>query len=128
MVGIVIISHSKKIAEGIKDLAKEMAEEVKIEAAGGTEDGRIGTSLGKISQAIYSAFSEDGVLVLFDLGSAYMNAEMAIELLEPHMSSKIKIVDTALVEGAVVAAIKSSIGQSIEEIIVELKNMSLGKI
>jgi phosphoenolpyruvate---glycerone phosphotransferase subunit DhaM len=128
MVGIVIISHSEKVAEGIKDLAIQMAQDAPIATAGGTSDGRLGTDVNKIVDAINEVYSEDGVLLLFDLGSAYMNAEMAIESLDESKKDNVQLVDTALVEGAVSAAVESSIGKSIEEIQESLKTMCLNKM
>ncbi|WP_026887657.1 dihydroxyacetone kinase phosphoryl donor subunit DhaM [Clostridium beijerinckii] len=128
MVGIVIISHSKNIADGVKELAKQMAPNVAIGVAGGTSDGRVGTDMEKISNAIEDVYSEDGVIIIFDLGSAFMNAEMAIECLDEKMKEKIKIVDCPIVEGAVTAAVESSIGKNIEEIEEALQPMNLGKM
>ncbi|WP_238900662.1 dihydroxyacetone kinase phosphoryl donor subunit DhaM [Clostridium sp. YIM B02500] len=128
MVGIVIISHSKNIADGVKELASQMAPHVAIGVAGGTADGRVGTGMEKISAAIEDVYSEDGVIIIFDLGSAFMNAEMAIEFLDENMKEKIKIVDCPIVEGAVTAAVESSIGKNIEEIEEALKPMNLGKM
>lgn len=128
MVGIVIISHSKNIADGVKELAGQMALQVPIASAGGTSDGRIGTDMGKILNAIEEVYSEDGVVVIFDLGSAFMNAEMAIECLEESMKEKIKIADCPIVEGTVTAAVESSIGKGLEEIETALKPMNLGKM
>lgn len=128
MVGIVIISHSEKVAEGVKDLAVQMAQNAPIATAGGTSDGRLGTDVNKIVDAINEVYSEDGVLLLFDLGSAYMNAEMAIESLDESKKDNVQLVDTALVEGAVSAAVESSIGKSIEEIQESLKTMCLNKM
>ncbi|ABR34317.1 MULTISPECIES: dihydroxyacetone kinase phosphoryl donor subunit DhaM [Clostridium] len=128
MVGIVIISHSKNIADGVKELASQMAPNVAIGVAGGTADGRVGTDMDKISAAIEDVYSEDGVIIIFDLGSAFMNAEMAIEFLDEKMKEKIKIVDCPIVEGAVTAAVESSIGKNIEEIEEALKPMNLGKM
>ncbi|WPC44664.1 dihydroxyacetone kinase phosphoryl donor subunit DhaM [Clostridium sp. JS66] len=128
MVGIVIVSHSEKIAEGVKALALQMAEEVPMAAAGGTSDGRIGTDMEKISNAINEVYSEDGVLVLFDLGSAFMNAEMAVDFLPDNMKEKVEILDAALVEGAVTAAVESSINKSREGIKKSLKSISINKM
>jgi PTS hybrid protein len=128
MVGIVIISHCEKLAEGIKELAGEMANSVPIAAAGGTNNGQIGTDLEKIINAIKKVYSEDGVVILFDLGSAYMNAEMALECLPKNMQEKVEIIDVALVEGAIIAAVESSINGSLEDIKIALKPMRLGKI
>ena len=128
MVGIVLVSHSSKVVEGLKELVSQMAVDGKIAIAGGTSDGRLGTDVEKIIDAIKEVYSEDGVLVLFDLGSAYMNAEMAIECLDDDMKANVEIVDTALVEGALTATIEASIGKSKEEIKEELKPMCLGKM
>lgn len=129
MVGIVVISHSQKIAEGVVEMALQMAQETPIVAAGGTNDGRIGTDVEKISQAIKSVYSEEGVLVLFDLGSAYMNAEMAIEFLDGEFDAdKVELVDCALIEGGITAAVESSIGSTREHIKEILKPLALNKM
>ncbi|UZK64071.1 PTS-dependent dihydroxyacetone kinase phosphotransferase subunit DhaM [Mycoplasma mycoides subsp. capri] len=129
MVGIVVISHSNKIANGVVDLAKQMANEVKIIPAGGTKDNLIGTDIDLIIDAINKAWdSNDGVILLFDLGSALMNAQMAIEMLEPDKQNKIKIIDAALVEGTILAAINSSMNKNIDQIQQELINLKLNKI
>lgn len=128
MVGIVIVSHSSKAAEGVKEIVSQMSVDGKIAAAGGTSDGRLGTDVEKIVNAINEVYSEDGVLILFDLGSAYMNAEIAIECLEEKMKDKVEIIDTALIEGALTAAVEASIGKSREEIKKSLKSMCLGKM
>ena len=82
MVGFVIVSHSAKLAEGVADLARMMAKTVPIAPAGGLEDGSFGTSFEKISSAIGQVYSEDGVILLMDMGSAVMTAEMVIESME----------------------------------------------
>ncbi|QGU94297.1 PTS-dependent dihydroxyacetone kinase phosphotransferase subunit DhaM [Clostridium bovifaecis] len=128
MVGLVIVSHSQKVAEGVKELASQMAVDVPIAAAGGTSDGRLGTDVEKIVNAINEVYSEDGVLIIFDLGSAYMNAEMALEYLEEDMKCKVDIVDTAIVEGAITASVESSINKTISEIKEALKCLALGKM
>ncbi|CBW53989.1 Conserved hypothetical protein [Mycoplasma mycoides subsp. capri LC str. 95010] len=129
MVGIVVISHSNKIANGVVDLAKQMANEVKIIPAGGTKDNLIGTDIDLIMDAINKAWDpNDGVILLFDLGSALMNAQMAIEMLEPDKQNKIKIIDAALVEGTILAAINSSMNKNIDQIQQELINLKLNKI
>lgn len=127
MVGIVIVSHSEKIAEGVKEVAEQMVPEVKIYSAGGTDDGRIGTDAMKISAAIENAFDKDGVILLFDLGSSLMNAEMAIEFLDEDIKSKVEIIDAPLVEGTIVTAVYASMNKTIEEIKDNLKSMLLNK-
>ncbi|MCY1713857.1 dihydroxyacetone kinase phosphoryl donor subunit DhaM [Caproiciproducens galactitolivorans] len=114
MVGIVIVSHSEKLAQGVAELAGMMASEAPVVAAGGLDDGTLGTSFEKITKAVDSVYSDDGVLILMDMGSAVMTAEMVLESMPDR---KIKMVDCPLVEGAVVAAIGSSSNQNMEEII-----------
>lgn len=128
MVGLVFVSHSEKIAEGVRELSLQMAQDAKIASVGGTDDGRLGTEPGKIVQAINEVYSEDGVIVLFDLGSAYMNAEMALEFLDEDKRLNVEIVDAAIVEGAIVATVESSMGKNINEIKHQLKNLKLGKM
>lgn len=128
MVGIVIVSHSSNLADGVKEVASQMASEVKIEVAGGTSDGRLGTDIDKIKDAIKNVYSDDGVIILFDLGSSMMNTEMAIEFLDEHMRRNIRMLDAPLVEGAVVAAVDASIGKSLAEISAELNKMKINKM
>lgn len=119
MVGLVIVSHSQKLAESVVELAALMAQDAPMAAAGGMEDGGFGTSFEKIQGAIEQVYSEDGVLVLMDMGSAVMTTEMVIEGFE----GKVEMADCPLVEGAVVAAIDAAGGMSFEEI-----KEALGKV
>lgn len=119
MVGIVVVSHSEKVAEGAKELALQMAEDAKIAAAGGLPDGSIGTDLGRINEAISEVFSEDGVVMLMDMGSAVMTTEMAIEMAED--PDKIVMVDAPIVEGAVFGAVEASVGSDIDKVVDTLK-------
>ena len=118
MVGIVLVSHSWKIAEGIKDLALEMAQGFEgIRCAAGLEDETIGTDPIRIMEAIQDADSGDGVIVLADLGSGVISAEMAIDMLEG--SVKVQLADAPIVEGAVIAAVEASIGSPFEKVLEE---------
>ncbi|HLR70436.1 MAG TPA: dihydroxyacetone kinase phosphoryl donor subunit DhaM [Pseudogracilibacillus sp.] len=113
-VSIVLISHSSKVAEGIKEIIQQVIREVPVESAAGTDDGEIGTSLKKICTAIERAYSKKGVLLFYDLGSAKMNAELAIEIIE---KEKIKLVEAPLLEGSYIAAVESSTGKNMDTII-----------
>jgi len=116
-VGLVIVSHSERLAEGVVELAGQMASgQVRLAAAGGTDDGSLGTSLNKVLSAIDTVYSPDGVLVLVDLGSAGLVAEMALEQLPPDRRRHIILSEAPLVEGAVVAAVESSIGSSLDQV------------
>ena len=106
MVGIVVVSHSAALADGVVELARQMGgDELRLEAAGGLEDGSIGTDAERVRAAIERAMSDDGVLVLMDLGSALMSAEMAVELLEA--DGRVELSEAPLVEGAVAAAVSA---------------------
>ena len=95
MVGIVLVSHSKMMAEGAKEIITQMiGDKVKIEAAAGTSDNRLGTDAFLIEQKVLEVFDGDGVLIIPDLGSAVMSAEMAIENLEEPARSKTYLVDS----------------------------------
>lgn len=107
-VGLVIASHTIKLAEGVVELAGQMAPEVRIAAAGGLPDGGIGTDFERVSAALSDADTGDGVVVLYDLGSAQMVAELAVESLgDPDAAL---VVDAPLVEGAVAAAVSAQSG------------------
>lgn len=121
MVGIVIVSHSQKVAEGAKELALQMAPDAKIAACGGLPDGGIGTDMEKISNGIAEVYSDDGVVMLVDMGSAIMTSEMAVEMAED--PDKVKIVDSPVVEGAVIGAVEANIGSSLEKVIEVLKEV-----
>ena len=114
MVGIVIVSHSQKLAEGVVDLASLMAPETPMRAAGGMDDGGFGTSFEKISTAIDEIYSDDGVIILMDMGSAVMTTEMVLEMMEDR---KVKMVDCPVVEGAVAAAVVAAGGAPMEDVI-----------
>lgn len=109
-VGIVFVSHSAKIAEGLVDLARQMAPTVALIAAGGTEDGGIGTSFDRVTEAIGQADSGDGVAVLCDLGSAILTAETALDLLDADDRFRVRILDAPLVEGGVAASVAAEAG------------------
>ena len=117
MVGIVIVSHSKKLAEGIVELAAQMAPDAVIIPAGGMADGGLGTSEQIIEDAINRAMSPDGVVVLADLGSALMSAEIAIE----NCDGIVKIGDGPIVEGAMVASVQASVGMDLNTVLETVK-------
>jgi PTS hybrid protein len=114
-VGLVIVSHSDRIAEGVVALAAQMAPTVTMVAAGGTDDGGIGTSFDRVQAALGEADSGDGVVVLCDLGSAVLTAETAIDFAEA--PDRIRIADAPIVEGAVAAAVAAEAGGSIDEVV-----------
>jgi PTS hybrid protein len=113
-VGIVVVSHSAQLANGVVELAAQMAPEVVIVAAGGLADGRLGTDFDRVLSALHEAEQGAGVVLLYDLGSAVMTAELAVESLDdPDM---VRIADAPLVEGAVVAAVAAQGGADLAEV------------
>ncbi|MGO9262126.1 MAG: phosphoenolpyruvate--protein phosphotransferase [Bryobacteraceae bacterium] len=131
MIGLVIVSHSAKLAEGVCDLARQVAQgQVRIAAAGGTADPEnpIGTDAFQVLQAIESVYSEDGVLVLMDLGSAVLSAGTALELLGEARRSRVELCAAPLVEGAVAAASLAAAGAGLAEIACEARNALAGKV
>ncbi len=113
MVGIVVVSHSQKLAEGVVDIAKVMAENVPIVAAGGLEDGTLGTSYDRIHDAIESVYSEEGVVMIADMGGSIMTIEIVLEDME---RENIVMLDCPLVEGAILAAVESKNGRNLEDL------------
>ena len=110
-VGIVIVSHSPKIAEGVADMVRQMVgPEVLLAWAGGNPDGGLGTSVPDIMSAIERAWSDAGVAILVDLGGAETNSEMAIEMLAETRRHLVAICNAPIVEGAVIAATEAASG------------------
>jgi len=112
-VGLVVVSHSSRIAEGTAELAGQMAgPDVRIVAAGGMEDGTIGTDAARIAAAIEAADAGAGVV---DLGSAVLSTVTALELLgEP---GNVRLSRGPIVEGAVIAAVQASTGSTLDEVL-----------
>lgn len=116
-VGLVIVSHSSQLAAGVAELAGQMAQgKVPIAAAGGAINDVLGTSADKILAAIQSVDGPDGVLVLLDLGSAILSAEMALEMLDDQQRNRVRLSFAPLVEGAVAAALEASLGRTLAEV------------
>ncbi|GIF04033.1 dihydroxyacetone kinase phosphoryl donor subunit DhaM [Actinoplanes siamensis] len=106
LVGIVLVSHSERLASGLRDLLRQVAtDDVPIAAAGGTDGGELGTSFARIAAAIRSADAGAGVVVLADLGSAVLTARAVLAEAPGPL-----LVDAPFVEGAVAAAVAASTG------------------
>lgn len=122
IISLVIVSHSQQLALGVRELAVQMVgERVPIAIAAGIEDSDnpLGTDAMQVYQAITSVFSDHGVLVLMDLGSAVMSAEMALEFLSPEQRDKVYLCSAPLVEGTLAAAVSAAAGNNIQEVIAE---------
>jgi phosphoenolpyruvate---glycerone phosphotransferase subunit DhaM len=116
-VGIVIVSHSPKVAEGAADMVRQMVgDSVPLAWTGGNPEGGLGTDVGSIIAAIERAWSEAGVAVLVDLGGAETNSEMAIEMLAADRREKVVVCEAPVVEGAVMAATEASGGATLDAV------------
>lgn len=114
-VGIVIVSHSAKVAEGAADMVRQMVgDAVPLAYAGGNAEGGLGTDVAAIMAAIDAAWSEAGVAVLVDLGGAETNSEMAVEMMDEDRRERIVICNAPIVEGAVIAATEASGGSKLD--------------
>jgi phosphoenolpyruvate---glycerone phosphotransferase subunit DhaM len=114
VVGIVLVSHSSELAQGLASLASQMAgPDVSIQAAGGSPDGGLGTDEDRVKEAIKHADQGDGVVVLGDLGSAILTVR---HVLERASNGHVRLVDAPIVEGAVAAAVTASASRPIDEV------------
>ncbi len=114
MSGIVIVSHSPKVAEGASEMVRQMVgDSVPVAYTGGNPDGGLGTSVDGIMAAIERAWSPAGVAILVDLGGAETNSEMAVEMLPEDRRGKVVVCNAPIIEGAVIAAAEASGGSSL---------------
>jgi dihydroxyacetone kinase phosphotransfer subunit len=116
-VGIVIVSHSPRVAEGAADMVREMVgDEVRVAFCGGNPEGGLGTNVAAIKAAIEEVYTSAGVAVLVDLGGAETNSEMAIELLPEAWQDRVVVCNAPIVEGAVMAATEAAGGSPLAEV------------
>ncbi|MCT7883833.1 dihydroxyacetone kinase phosphoryl donor subunit DhaM [Lactobacillus iners] len=118
--GITLVSHSPKIVAGLSDLLSQVAKDVSITIAGGTEQNDIGTSMDKIMTA-FEENKADEILAFYDLGSAKMNLEMAQEF----ANKKIHLYDVAFIEGAYTAATLLQAGVDLSTIEAQLAPLKI---
>ncbi len=131
MVGIVIVSHSAKLAEGVKELAQQMIQtNVPLAIAAGIDDpdNPFGTDALQIKAAIESVNDGSGIVVLMDLGSAILSAEMALEFLSEAEREQVRLCEAPLVEGAIAAVVEAASGASLEQVMAAAKASLNAKI
>ncbi|HEN0530715.1 TPA: PTS-dependent dihydroxyacetone kinase phosphotransferase subunit DhaM [Streptococcus agalactiae] len=121
-IGIIVVSHSKNIAQGVVDLISEVAKDVSITYVGGTEDGEIGTSFNQVQQ-IVEQNDKKTLLAFFDLGSAKMNLELVADFSEKN----IIINSVPVVEGAYTAAALLQAGADLDSIQSQLAELTINK-
>jgi dihydroxyacetone kinase phosphotransfer subunit len=123
LVSLVLVSHSARLVEGLQEMVAQVAGgDVRVAAAGGTADGRLGTSAPRIAAAIREALGDwsdvpaEAALVLLDLGSAALSLELALEELDDGERARVRVSEAPLVEGAILAAVQATVGASIDEV------------
>jgi phosphocarrier protein FPr len=130
MVGFVLVSHSRDLAKGLLALIKQVANPnvpVAIAAGAGPDHTDFGTDAIEIMEAIQTVSSPDGVVVLMDLGSAVLSAQMAIDLLPPEISSGVRLCAAPLVEGSMAAVVQAGLGSDADTICREAEGALLPK-
>lgn len=124
MIGLVIVSHSRKLSEGLKEMAEAMTQApVRIASAGGMDEPEeaLGTDALRVMKAVRSVASAEGVLIFADVGSARLSAEMAIDLLDEPERAKVTFCDAPLVEGVLAATVQIAAGGTLKEVIREAR-------
>jgi phosphoenolpyruvate---glycerone phosphotransferase subunit DhaM len=122
MVGLVLVSHSRTLVEGLRDIVAQFGgDDVQVALAGGTADGRLGTTADRIVAAIREVLGSDptaadGAVILFDFGSAALSLEIALEELSPIERDRVRIPEAPLVEGAFAAGVQASIGADLDAV------------
>ncbi|MCX8024309.1 MAG: phosphoenolpyruvate--protein phosphotransferase [Thermanaerothrix sp.] len=122
MVSLVLVSHSKALAESLVGLIRQMAGEtlkIGVAAGAGPDHSEFGTDATDMARAITEVDSPDGILVLMDLGSAILSAEMAMELIPPEVRQRVRFCPGPLVEGGIAAGVQASLGSDIETVCLE---------
>jgi len=131
MVGIVLVSHSAKLGDGVRELVEQAAQgAVPLAVAAGIDDpdNPIGTDAMKVLEAIQSVYSDDGVVVLMDLGSALLSAEMALEFLPDDQRPHVYLCSAPFVEGAYAAVVQASTGAPVRSVVAEATGALAAKI
>ncbi len=119
MISIVVVSHSRALAEAAVALASEMItgdERPRVAVAAGLDESTFGTNAAAVAEAITEVDTPDGVLVLLDLGSAILSAEMALEFVEPDVAGRVRLSSAPLVEGLVAAVVLASTGADLDAV------------
>jgi len=125
VVSVILVSHSDKLVQGLKEICLQMAPQAKIYPIGGTADGDIGSDYDRIFQTFCEV---DEAIVFFDLGSSLFTSQLALEAIDEEKRSKILIMDTPMVESAIEATVQASIGETLENIVQMLDGYKMGKI
>ena len=115
VVGLVLVSHSARLAEGVAELARQLGGEAPVEPAGGLPEGGLGTSIELIEQAVRAADRGAGVVILADLGSAVLTVKLLLDD-AADLPGPVVLADAPLVEGAVSAAVAAAAGADLDAV------------
>ncbi len=118
--GLVLVSHSRRLAEGVTELLHQLSEgSVPVDIAAGAENGGLGTDALAVERAVERACGESdrSALILVDLGSAVLAADAALELLPKRFAERVRIADAPFVEGSVAAVVEAGLGSSLQEVL-----------
>jgi dihydroxyacetone kinase phosphotransfer subunit len=131
MISLVLVSHSRPLAQALVELIHQFAlsgVKVAIAAGSGPDHQDFGTDATEIAQAIQSVYSPEGVLVLMDMGSAVLSAEMALDFLSEDIRKHILISPAPLVEGAIIAVVQAGVGSDLQTVAQEAEKALIPKI
>jgi dihydroxyacetone kinase phosphotransfer subunit len=116
-VGLVVVSHSAAIADGLAELVAQVAgPHVPILATGGGPEGSLGTDGARVSECLRTAARGHGAVVLMDIGSSVLSVRAAVGELAPEEAARLEVVDAPLVEGAIAAGVTASTGAALEDV------------
>ncbi|MEA4969036.1 MAG: dihydroxyacetone kinase phosphoryl donor subunit DhaM [Candidatus Pelethousia sp.] len=127
MVSLMLLSHSRKIAEGVKELCEEVSGGAQVIAVGGTKAGTLGSDFDAIFAQLEMATAKGEVIILADMGSSLLTAETAIDALDDNRKANVHLSPAALVEGGVMAAVSLAGGLDAAEVLEQLEEFRLSK-
>ena len=131
MVNILLVSHSHKLAQGTAELVRQMAPSpdlsIKVAAGLGDDHDEIGTDAVEIMEALSELAENNDVLVLMDLGSAILSTEMALQMIDEDIASRVRMCPAPFVEGAIAAGVQANLGSPIQEVYEEAMNALAAK-
>lgn len=127
MINLLLLSHSYKLVEGLRDILSQIVQNVNIEISGGTFDGELGSNFEEIMEKIDRLSKSGGVVVIFDMGSSMMNAQTAYEMLSEENRINVILADGPMIESSVQIAIMAESGQELSEIENYVEECSLKK-
>lgn len=116
-VSLLLVSHSRTLAEGVRELAAQMAPGVRIATAAGAVDGGLGVDVARIAATMEELAEAGGVCVLADIGSSVMGTDAALELVREDLRGRVRFADAPLVEGAIAAAVIASTGAGLDAVV-----------